>query len=477
MPTKAINNSNSKSNSNSNSNSNGNSNDKQKTINLDIEHFVILPHQMFCDKCYKNAKINLKTKKVLLWEHPQYFTKYHYNKKRLLMHRAAMKVYHDELKKQGVNVEYCEFHKKPSTEYLKEYLMFHPVDKLKLPGKPEYLESPNFLLTLDNFEAFRKKSDKFFFNSFYMWGKEIADIIPGVKSLDKVNRKRMPKDMKVPKLPSNGGKKEKEYINEARSYVEKHFAKNYGTCDDFQLPISRNVARKWLKDFIDHKFKHFGDYEDFINQEEAYLYHSVLSSSINMGLLNPSEILDEIKKVKSKVSLNNFEGYVRQLFWREYQRYCYMYYPWEGKNYFGHKGKLSKKWYTGDLGVEPVDDAIKMAFNNGYLHHIYRLMVVGNYMNLTGISPKEGFRWFMEFSCDSYEWVMYQNVLDMVFFVSGGATMRKPYASSSNYILKMSDYKKGEWCDIWDKAYQNFMKKHKDKLWKFRYHFPGLKKL
>lgn len=477
MPTKAINNSNSKSNSISNGNSNGNSNDKQKTINLDIEHFVILPHQMFCDKCYKNAKINLKTKKVLLWEHPQYFTKYHYNKKRLLMHRAAMKVYHDELKKQGVNVEYCEFHKKPSTEYLKEYLMFHPVDKLKLPGKPEYLESPNFLLTLDNFEAFRKKSDKFFFNSFYMWGKEIADIIPGVKSLDKVNRKRMPKDMKVPKLPSNGGKKEKEYINEARSYVETHFAKNYGTCDDFQLPISRNVARKWLKDFIDHKFKHFGDYEDFINQEEAYLYHSVLSSSINMGLLNPSEILDEIKKVKSKVSLNNFEGYVRQLFWREYQRYCYMYYPWEGKNYFGHKGKLSKKWYTGDLGVEPVDDAIKMAFNNGYLHHIYRLMVVGNYMNLTGISPKEGFRWFMEFSCDSYEWVMYQNVLDMVFFVSGGATMRKPYASSSNYILKMSDYKKGEWCDIWDKAYQNFMKKHKDKLWKFRYHFPGLKKL
>ena len=32
----------------------------------------------------------------------------------------------------------------------------------------------------------------------------------------------------------------------------------------------------------------------------------------------------------------------------------------------------------------------------------------------------------MEFSCDSYEWVMYQNVLDMVFFVTGGKTMRKP---------------------------------------------------
>jgi deoxyribodipyrimidine photolyase-related protein len=447
------------------------------TINLDIKHFIILPHQLFDKNYFKNTGIKLKEKKVLIWEHPQYFTKYHYNKKRLLMHRAAMKVYYDEMKKRGVNIEYCEFNKKPSDEYLKQYLMFHPVDKLKLPGNPEYLESPNFLLTLSNFEDFRKKSDKFFFNSFYMWGKEIVGIIPGVKSQDKVNRKRMPKEMSVPKLPSNGGKKEKEYINEAKLYVEKHFPKNYGTCDDFQLPISRNVAKKWLKDFIDHKFKHFGDYEDFINQEEAYLYHSVLSSSINMGLLNPIEIFEEIKKVKNKVSLNNFEGYVRQLFWREYQRYCYMYYPWEGKNYFGHKGKLNKKWYTGDLGVEPVDDAIKMAFKNGYLHHIYRLMVVGNYMNLTGISPKEGFKWFMEFSCDSYEWVMYQNVLDMVFFVSGGATMRKPYASSSNYILKMSDYKKSEWCDIWDKVYHNFMKKHKEKLWKFRYHFPGLKKL
>ena len=83
----------------------------------------------------------------------------------------------------------------------------------------------------------------------------------------------------------------------------------------------------------------------------------------------------------------------------------------------------------------------------------------------------------MEFACDSYEWVMHQNVLDMVFFVSGGDTMRRPYASSSNYILKMSNYKKDKWCDTWNTLYQNFKKKHKKKLWKYRYHFPGLTKL
>ena len=96
-------------------------------------------------------------------------------------------------------------------------------------------------------------------------------------------------------------------------------------------------------------------------------------------------------------------------------------------------------------------------------------------MKLSGISPKEGFRWFMEFSCDSYDWVMHQNVYDMVFFVSGGKTMRRPYISSSNYVLKMSNYKKDEWCDIWDEKYNTFLKKNKQKLWKYRYFFRGLK--
>ena len=103
-------------------------------------------------------------------------------------------------------------------------------------------------------------------------------------------------------------------------------------------------------------------------------------------------------------------------------------------------------------------------------------MVVGNYMNLNEIDAWEAFRWFMEFSCDSYEWVMHQNVLDMVFFVSGGKTMRRPYMSSSNYILKMSNYKKGEWSETWNEKYRKFIEKHEDKLYKFRYYFKIKKK-
>jgi deoxyribodipyrimidine photolyase-related protein len=286
----------------------------------------------------------------------------------------------------------------------------------------------------------------------------------------------MPKNIKIPKLPPNQNKSDKKYIIESIKYIDKHFPNNYGSSniDDFVYPISHKVAKKWLLYFIKNKLKYFGNYQDYIYKEDSFLFHSTLSSSINIGLINPQEICDIIKKYKKKIPINSYEGYIRQLFWREYQWFCYLYYDFNKTNYFGNNKKLSKDWYNGTTGIKPVDDAIITGFNTGYLHHILRLMVIGNYMNLSGISPKEGFKWFMEFSCDSYEWVMYQNVMDMVFFVSGGVTTRRPYISSSNYILNMSNYKKDEWCIKWDKKYHRFLKNKKSKLLKFRYYFRNL---
>lgn len=435
-------------------------------------NILILPHQLFDIKYFPK---DIDIKKVFIHEHPQYFTKYNFNKKKLILHRASMKKYEQYLLNEGYEVKYYEYKKKPIFKK-NTFIMFDPIDKLGITSKVEtVLETPNFLLKKEDYQKYRQKSDKFVFQSFYMFGKKITDIIPSIKSQDAQNRKKLGKGIKIPDLPINLIKEDKEFINEAIDYVEKHFKNNYGNVDDFQLPISHKCATKWLDDFIKNKFEDFGPYEDAIKKEEAYLFHSVLSSSINIGLINPLEIIDRIRPIKNKISLNSYEGYVRQLYWREYQRYCYIYCDFSDKTFFGGKKKLDSKWYTGDLGIDPVDDAIKMAFDKGYLHHIYRLMVVGNWMNLNEIDPWEGFKWFMEFSCDSYEWVMHQNVLDMVFFVSG-ATMRKPYCSKSNYIIKMSDYKKGKWSEIWDETYDKFVLKHKEKLWKYRYHFPILTK-
>ena len=426
-------------------------------------NFIILPNQLF-EKKYLDKKYN-----YIIWEHPHYFKDYKYNQKKLLLHKGSMKYYYDYLKENNFKVKYIDYDEKFN---IKEYILFDPINKLKLPGKYEILDSPNFLLGQELTEKYRKKTKKFFFNGFYMWCKKELDILPKVKSQDKYNRDSIPENIKIPKVLSNDN--DEKYINIGKRFVKKDFPKNYGNTNDFLFPLTHKTAKKWLKYFVKIKLKNFGKYQDAIKKEESFMFHSLLSSSINIGLLNPIDVINEALKYKKKVPLNSLEGFIRQLFWREYQKYCYIYYNFNNKNYFGNTKKLTKSWYDGTTGIEPIDDCIIKGFETGYLHHIERLMVMGNYMNLHGLHPDEGFKWFMEFSVDSYEWVMHQNVYDMVFFVSGGATMRRPYISSSNYVLKMSNYKKGEWSKKWDKKYHEFLKKKRKKLLKFRYYFRNL---
>ncbi len=439
---------------------------------------LILPHQLYNINILKKH-LSKEIKEIIIWEHPHYFKKYKYNKKKLILHRASMKYYYDYLKEYSYNVHYLEFNKKPN---INNYKVFDPIDKIKLPNHFEMLESPNFLLNKEHYDEFneQRKSKRVIFNNFYMWSKKKLDIYPKLKSMDKMNREVYKDKLKVPSIPKIG-KIDNEYIKEAIKYVEKHFPNNYGNTDNMKqilcYPVTHNTAMKWVSHFIKYKFKKFGPYQDFINKDNHTMFHSVLSSSINIGLINPSDIIKMITKYKNRIPINSFEGYIRQLFWREYQRYCYGYANISfNKNYFGNKKKLTKDWYNGTLGIEPVDDLIKSGFDTGYIHHIGRLMVIGNFMNLSGIHPKEGFRWFMEFAIDSYEWVMHQNVYEMVFFVTGGQTMTRPYISSSNYILKMSNYnsKEIDWAKEWDNLYRHFLTKHRAKLYKFRYYFPSL---
>lgn len=428
-----------------------------------IEYFLILPHQLF-DKKYLSKKYH-----YILYEHPHYFNSFNYNKKKLLLHYGSMKYYYDYLKTNNFKVKYI---KKDEKFNIDKYKLFDPIDKIELKNDYEKVNSPNFLLSKELVEKYRKKTKSFYFHYFYEWSKKELDIIPNIKSKDKENRLSLPADIKIPNLPENVA--DEKYINYGKNKVESEFENNYGNVDDFIFPLTHKTAKLFLRNFLKKRFKDFGPYEDAISKDNDYIFHSVLSSSINIGLLNPSEIIEDVLKLKD-IPVNSKEGYIRQLFWREYQRYTYLYIDFKSMNYFNFKNKLDKRWYNGTLGNEVIDKTIKKGFDNAYLHHIERLMVIGNYMVLSEISPEEGYKWFMEFPIDSYMWVMSQNVFDMVFFVGGGLTMRRPYISTSNYIVKMSNYKRGEWCDIWDELYYRFLKKYKKKLWKYRYFFRGLK--
>ena len=154
-----------------------------------MDVFIVLPHQLF-ETHHLNSKY-----KYVIWEHPHYFNKYNYNKKKILMHKASMLYYYDYLNDNGFTCDYINFNEKFD---IPEYTLFDPIDNIELPNNYSFIESPNFLLTKEIYSEYRNKTDKFFFNYFYMWSKKRIDIMPGIKSQDKLNRNKLKKNINIP---------------------------------------------------------------------------------------------------------------------------------------------------------------------------------------------------------------------------------------------------------------------------------------
>jgi len=221
-----------------------------------------------------------------------------------------------------------------------------------------------------------------------------------------------------------------------------------------------------LNFFIKEKSNLFGDYEDAVSQKDNILFHSALSPYINMGLITPEIIVQKILDFhkKSNIKLNSLEGYIRQIIgWREFMRGVYQGYSeqMETKNFFKQKRKMKSSWYEGSTGLPPLDHAIKNALTHGWSHHIERLMILSNLMNLCEIKPNYVYKWFMEMFVDSSDWVMVPNVYGMGLFSDGGIFATKPYICGSSYMLKMMDFKKGEWCNIMDGLYWRFINRNR----------------
>jgi deoxyribodipyrimidine photolyase-related protein len=183
---------------------------------------------------------------------------------------------------------------------------------------------------------------------------------------------------------------------------------------------------------------------------------------LNIGLLDPQYVIDRVlyKAAHSEIPMNSLEGFIRQIIgWREFMRGIYHHPGNEIRNgnFWNFTRPLPQSFYDGSTGIPPIDRVIRQLLNDGYCHHIERLMVLGNFMILCRIKPDEVYRWFMEMFVDSYDWVMVPNVYGMSQFADGGTFTTKPYISGSNYILKMSDEPKGPWCPIWDALFWTFI--------------------
>ena len=342
------------------------------------------------------------------------------------------------------------------------------VDSIKL----NRVESLQFLNTeTENQIFFNPSKKKYFQTSFYKLQRKKMDILmvgnnpKGDKwTYDDENRKKYPKSKTPPTITYP--KESKEFYEEGINYVNTHFNENYGVLNGaISYPTDFTSAKNCLNNFLNKRFVEFGDYEDAIVEKEAILNHSLLSPLINSGLLTPKYVIDELNKygIKKNIPINSFEGIVRQIIgWREFIRGIYIA---KGsiertRNYWNFDKKMPEAFYNATTGIKPIDDCINKVNDNAYLHHIERLMVIGNFMFLCEIRPDDVYKWFMEFFIDSYDWVMVPNVYGMSQFADGGLMSTKPYISSSNYIMKMSDYKKGDWQKIWDGLYWRFIYKN-----------------
>jgi deoxyribodipyrimidine photolyase-related protein len=321
-------------------------------------------------------------------------------------------------------------------------------------------------------EYFGKKK-KFFQTDFYIQQRKQFNILltkkgepeGGQWTYDADNRLKYPKSKKPPAVHFP---KPNEHWKEACGYVEKNFPKNYGSINnDFAYPTTFSESNKWLTEFLKTRMEEFGPYEDALVANESILHHSVLTPMLNVGLITPGQVLDETGAFAGKhsIPLNSLEGFIRQIIgWREFIRGVYEAKGTEErtKNYWKFKRKIPRYFWTGNTGIPPIDITIKKILHTGYGHHIERLMVLGNFMLLCEFDPDEVYRWFMEMFIDAYDWVMVPNVYGMSQFADGGLMATKPYISGSNYLMKMSDYEKGDWQKIWDGLFWRFMDKHRD---------------
>lgn len=344
------------------------------------------------------------------------------------------------------------------------------IDALQAAGiERDERPSPMFLTSRDELARRLAGKKRPFMADFYKHQRRRLDLLMdddkpagGQWSFDADNRKKLPKNHQPPTVdwPEHS-----DHTKAVIELVRDRFADHPGDAREFCWPTTRRQALAMLRAFHEQRLKLFGDYEDAISQRSATVYHSLLSPALNLGLITPDEWLERLLQAAKEqdAPINSTEGLLRQIIgWREFIRGIDRHFgeQQEQANFFDHQRKLTESWWQGDTGIAPLDAAIAGALKRGWNHHIERLMVIGNLMNLCEIHPQEAYRWFMEMYVDSSDWVMGPNVYGMALFSDGGIFATKPYICGANYLLKMSDFAKGDWCDVVDGLYWRFVEKN-----------------
>ena len=449
--------------------------------------FLIFPHQLF-----ELSSVLKEADEIILIEEFLFFRQYPFHKQKICWQRASMRAYFDMLISNNLNCRYIDAQENVSdirllmTELaekgLRQIAYFECSDNwlnkrlheaaIKYGISLIEHQSPMFLNSVSEVKQYFSDKKRLFQTDFYVDQRKKRGIllegkkpIGGKWTYDADNRQKYPKNKTAPfiALPETDSN-----WDEALNYCNEHFSENLGIVGVTPIyPYTTKSAEIWLNQFLENRLWEFGHYEDAIVEKEHFLHHSLLTPMLNSGLLSPGFVLEKTLNYSKDIPdlpLNSLEGFIRQIMgWREFIRAVYELKGSEERtrNFWGFSRKIPKSFYDGSTGIVPLDAVIKKVLETGYSHHIERLMVLGNFMLLCEFDPDEVYRWFMELFIDAYDWVMVPNVYGMSQFADGGLMATKPYISGSSYLMKMSDFKKGAWQEIWDALFWRFMHVHR----------------
>lgn len=309
-----------------------------------------------------------------------------------------------------------------------------------------------FLTHPDDFTGWAQGRRRIVMEDFYRWQRKRLGVLMdgdqpagGRWNLDKENREPPPRDRRP---PTPWRAEEDEIDTEVRAMLDAHAPPTFGADRPRRWPATHAEALEALADFVANRLATFGPWQDAMLRGERFMWHGLISSSLNLGLLSPLEAVGAVETAyrAGDVPLASAEGFIRQVIgWREYVwgEYWLGQERWANANALDADRPLPELFWGGPTDMACLSDSIAGLEQTAYSHHIERLMLYGNLMLLLGVRPEEALEWFQIAFIDGYEWVMHPNVLGMALFADGGRMMTKPYAASGRYVNRMSNHCKG----------------------------------
>lgn len=442
-----------------------------------METIWVLPDQLYPDQSAL-ASATPATARVLLLESHAWLARRRYHRHRSALIVSAMRHFAQELGAAGWQVDHHRFEDTPDHETaLKRHVarwkpsrirLMEPSDEPTQSALPvwsrrvgvavEAIPGNQFLMSRDAFRHWAGSSRSLRMENHYRRLRRELGILMtpenepegGTWNFDHDNRRthREWQSDGCP-LPRSRSQVIPDALDrEVLRSVAQHFPDHPGAVDDFWLPTTRRVALEWLRHFVEERLPGFGPYEDLMVEGNGELHHSILTPTLNLGLLRPLECVNAAVEAyrRGKAPLSSVEGFVRQLIgWREFINGVYwLRMPgYESVNELGARESLPTWFHSGKTRMQCVRSCLEQVLGTGFNHHIQRLMVLGNYLLVRGVEPGQALEWFNEMYVDAHEWVMAANVLGMSQFADGGFMATKPYAAGSAYIRKMSNHCQG----------------------------------